>query len=88
MSYELALEILKYLDCFGTNFNFYTEKNRKFYTPFGGILTLLSILVGILVFIFINIEDFLHDSPISTTSTSREKYRNIKFVEEKILIPW
>ena len=88
MSYELALEILKYLDCFGTNFNFYTEKNRKFYTPFGGILTLLSILVGILVFIFINIEDFLHDSPISTTSTSREKYRNIKFVEEKIWIPW
>ena len=55
MKYTLLSEILKYLDLFGTNFNFYTERNRKFYTPFGGILTLLSIFVGILVFIFMNI---------------------------------
>ena len=88
MKYILLLEILKYLDLFGTNFNFYTERNRKFYTPFGGVLTLLSIVVGTLVFIFMNIEDFLHDSPISTTSTSRVKSRNIKFIEEKIWIPW
>ena len=88
MNSNITPEILKYLDFFGTNFTFYTERNRKFYTPLGGLLTLLSIIVGALVFIFINIDDFLHDSPISTTSTSRENYRNITFLEEKIWIPW
>ena len=80
--------ILKYFDCFGTNFNFYTERNRKFYTPFGGVLTLLSIVFGIMIFIYINIDDFLHKNPNSTTSTIKESYRNIKFREEKIWIPW
>ena len=47
MNFNILSEVLKYLDFFGTNFNFYTEKNRKFYTAFGGILTLLSIIVGI-----------------------------------------
>ena len=88
MSFNVLLEVLKYLDFYGTNFNFYTEKNRKFYTAFGGILSLLSIIVGILVFIFINLEDFLHNAPISTTSQSREDYYNIKFLKEKIWIPW
>ena len=88
MNFNILSEVLKYLDFFGTNFNFYTEKNRKFYTAFGGILTLLSIIVGILVFVFINLDDFLHEAPISTTSTSREDYYNIKFIKEKIWIPW
>ena len=88
MSNKFLLEIIKYLDCFGTNFNFYTEKNRKFYTVFGGVLTILSIIASLLVFIFINLDDFLHNVPISTTSTAGEQYRNITFLEEKIWIPW
>ena len=51
--------ILKYLDCFGTNFTFYTERNRKFYTQLGGILTLLAIFFGIIVFFYINLDEFL-----------------------------
>ena len=88
MVYGIIYDILKYLDFFGTKFNFYTEKNRKFYTSFGGTLTLLSIFFGILVFININYDDFLHNNPITTTSTKKENYRNIKFGEEKIWIPW
>ena len=88
MEQDLLSIILKYFDCFGTNFNFYTERNRKFYTPFGGVLTLLSIFFGIIIFIYINIDDFLHKNPHSTTSTIKESYRNIKFREEKIWIPW
>ena len=89
MRYNLLFDVLKYLDCYGTNFNFYTEKNRKFYTAFGGILTILSIILGILAFIFINLDDFLHNSPISTTSQSREEYYyNIQFLKEKIWVPW
>ena len=88
MKLDVLSEIFKYFDCFGTNFTFYTEKNRKFYTPFGGILTILSIIVGTLVFIYINIDDFLHQNPITTTSSVKEKYTNITFIEEKIWIPW
>ena len=50
MGFNVLFDVLKYIDFYGTNFNFYTEKNRKFYTPFGGILSILSIIVGILVF--------------------------------------
>ena len=82
------LEFLKYVDCFGTEFNFYTEKNRKFYTPLGGILTLISILFGIFVFIAFNYTEFIHANPMTSTFILRENYSNIKFGEEKIWIPW
>jgi len=88
MNYYIISEILKYLDCFGTTFSFYTEKNRKFYTILGGILSLLSFIFGFLVFIFINKDDIFHNNPSSTTSTKRENIRKIKFGEEKIWIPW
>ena len=88
MNNEIKHEILKYFVFFGTNFTFYIEKHRKFYTNLGGILSLLSFLIGLIVFIFINLEEFLHKNPISTTSTSEEEYKNIKSGEEKIWIPW
>jgi len=88
MSNDIKYEILKYLDIFGTTFTFYIEKHRKFYTNFGGVLSLLSIIIGIIVFVYINIDEFLHKNPISTTSTSEEKHKNIKFGSEKIWIPW
>ena len=88
MDFNIIIEILKYFDCFGTTFNFYTERNIKLYTVFGGILTLLSITFGLLIFINMNLDDFLHNIPDSTTSTKRENFRKIKFKDEKIWIPW
>ena len=88
MKFDIILEILKYIDFFGTPFTFYIEKNRKLYTPFGGILTLLSIIFSIIVFLSINLDDFLHNIPNSTTSIAKENIRKIKFNEEKIWIPW
>ena len=88
MSNGIKHEILKYLDFFGTSFTFYIKKQRKFYTNLGGILTLLSFFIGLLVFINMNLEEFLHKNPNSTTSISEEKHKNIKFGEEKIWIPW
>ena len=88
MNFNTIGEILKYFDFFGTTFNFYTERNRKLYTLFGGILSLLSFFFGLLIFIYINLDDFLHNIPNSTTSTKKENYRKIKFKEEKIWIPW
>ena len=80
--------VLKYIDCFGTSFNFYIEKSRKFYTAFGGILTLLSLFIGLFIFTYIKIEDFIHNNPNSTTSIEKGNYKNVKFNEEKIWIPW
>ena len=88
MDFNIIIEILKYFDCFGTTFNFYTERNIKLYTVFGGILTLLSITFGLIIFIYINLDDFLHNIPDSTISTKRENFRKIKFKDEKIWIPW
>ena len=88
MSIGIKYEILKYLDFFGTSFTFYIEKQRKLYNNLGGILSLLSLFIGLIVFININIEEFLHKNPISTTSISEVKHKNIKFGNEKIWIPW
>ena len=70
-------ELFKFFDFFGTNLTFYIEKHRKFYTNLGGILSLLSFFFFFIVFIFINIDEFIHKNPISTTSTSEEEYKNI-----------
>ena len=88
MNNDIKYEILKYLDIFGTTFTFYFEKHRKYYTALGGVLSALSIFIGLIVFVSININDLLHKNPISTTSTSEEEHKNIKFGKEKIWIPW
>ena len=48
-------EILKYFDLFGTKSSFYTEFKPKLYTKLGGILSALSIITCITVFILMNI---------------------------------
>ena len=88
MSFEKIYDLLKNCDCFGTRFYFYIERNRKLYTPLGGIFTLFSCIFGIIIFIYINLDDFIHNIPNSTTSTERNNHKIIKFKEEKIWIPW
>jgi hypothetical protein len=84
----MFFNLLKYIDCFGTTFNFYIERSRKFYNILGGILTLSSLFIGIFIFSYIKIGDFIHNNPNSTTSIEKGIYKNIKFKEEKIWIPW
>ena len=84
----IDLEYLKYIDFFGTSFSFYIKRSRKLYTPLGGILTLLAGIFGITLFLYLNMDDFLHNIPESTTSIKKENYRRIKFKDEKIWIPW
>ena len=88
MSNNILLETLKYMDLFGTRFTFYTEYNRKLYTPLGGILTIVSILSSIIIFILVNLDNFMQKSPISSTSIVEENPKNVKFINEKIWIPW
>ena len=85
---EAIFDVLKFIDLYGTDFNFYSDKRRKYYTPLGGVLTLISLTIGLLIFLYINIDDIIHKNLISTISTSKEPYRKVKFLEEKIWIPW
>ena len=81
--------IIKYTDLFGTRCTFYSEKMPKLYTVIGGIFSMISILVCILIFLIFSIDDLKRKFPITTTSSiPSEGYRKIKFGKEKIWIPW
>ena len=81
--------IIKYTDLFGTRCTFYSEKMPKLYTVIGGIFSMISILVCILIFTIFSIDDLKRKFPITTTSSiPSEGYRKIKFGKEKIWIPW
>ena len=88
MNYSTLLEALKYFDFFGEIFSFYIEKNRKLYTPLGGIITSLFFIFSTIIFIYMNLDDILHNLPNSTTSCEKRMIQKIKFRDEKIWIPW
>ena len=80
---------LEYLDVFGTEITFYSDKKPKLYTVNGGILSIISIISCILCFIFFSLDDFYRKFPNTTTSSiPSEGYRKVKFGKEKIWIPW
>ena len=81
-------EFLRYLDLFGTKCSFYTDQKLKLYTPLGGILSLTSFIVGIFIFIYINIKSFKRQDPIIISSSLIEENHIIKFKDEHIWIPW
>ena len=85
---EKVSKVISYCDIFGARFNFYIEKNRKLYTPLGGILTILSLIFSMIIFIHIYLDDFSHNNPNTTTSIEKENSRKIKSKEEKIWVPW
>ena len=83
------LAIVKYLDLFGNRITFYNEKMPKLYTVTGGVFSIVSILVCIMIFIIFSLNDLKRKVPITTMSSiPSEGYKNIKFGKEKIWIPW
>ena len=85
---DKAKEVLEYLDIFGIKPGFYTEGKSKLYTVLGGILSMTSIIISVIVFIFFSLDDFKRVSPnITSSSIPQAGYRKVKFGEEKIWIP-
>jgi len=81
--------IIKYFDLFRTRCTFYNDKMPKLYTVVGGILSIFSILVCIIIFIIFSLDDIKRKSPNTTISSiPNAGYKKIKFNEEKIWIPW
>ena len=64
---ENTIKIIKYLDLFGTRCTFYSEKMPKLYTVTGGIFTIISVLVCILIFVVISLDDIKRKFPDLTT---------------------
>ena len=82
-------EAMQYFDFFGTTYNFYTDGKPKLYTILGGILSIISIILCLLVFFFITLDDIFRKAPsVTTSSIPSEGYHKIKFGKEKIWLPW
>ena len=80
-------DYIEYLDIFGIKPGFYTEGKSKLYTFLGGILSMSSIIISFIIFIFFSLDDFKRNSPnITSSSIPQAGYRKIKFGEEKIWI--
>ena len=85
----MIVTILKYTDMFGTECTFYTDRQRKYYSVLGGILTLITIFFCILCFFSVNIDDLKRKNPIiSSYEFNSEGYHKIKPEKEKVWIPW
>ena len=86
---EDSITVLRYIDLFGIKCTFYNEKMPKLYTVAGGILSIISIFVCILIFIMLSLDDLRRKIPLTTISSNpSEGYKKIKFGKEKIWIPW
>ena len=81
--------LIKLWDFYGTEFHWYFDNKPKYYTSYGGILSIMTILCCIGAFIIIGFEDFEKLHPISSISNIPPLvHKNIKFGKEKLCLPW
>ena len=86
---ESTKEVLRYLDIFGTKFNFYSNKKKIYYTTVGGILTLTTICICLIAFFFLIKDDVQRISPDKLFfSDIPQKENKVKLKNEKLFIPW
>ena len=81
-------EYLRYFDLYGTKCSFYSDQRLKFYTPLGGIISIISVCTGILIFVFCNLSNFKREYPTLITRSLIDEEQKIIFNQEKIYIPW
>ena len=82
-------KILTICDLYGDHFHWYIDFKPKYYTYYGGIFSILSLLSIIIIFILFGYDDFKRNNPNSNTSTVPPSgYKNIKFGQEKLYLPW
>ena len=76
--------IIKYSDLFGNRITFYNEKMPELYTVTGGIFSIVSILLCIIIFMVFSIDDLKRKVPITTMSSiPSEGYKNVKIIKKK-----
>ena len=76
-------------DVYGEHFHWYIGFKPKYYTYYGGIFSILSLLSIIGIFLFFGYDDFKRNNPNSNISTVPPNgYKKIKFGKEKLYLPW
>ena len=81
-------EYLRYLDLFGTKCSFYSDQRLKFYTPLGGIISIISVCTCVVVFAFFSLSSFKREYPSLITRSIIDEEQKIIFNQENIFIPW
>ena len=81
--------LLKIIDLYGTRFHWYIGYKPKHYTFYGGIFSILSLIISATLLVILGYDDFKRSYPIISTSTIPPNgYKNIKFGEKKLYLPW
>jgi hypothetical protein len=81
--------ILALCDLYGEHFHWYIGYKPKYYTYYGGIISLISLFSMIFIFIVFGYDDFKRKNPISHIATVPPKeYNNIIFGQKKLYLPW
>ena len=81
-------ELLKFMDCFGIQFSFYLDGKRKYYTIAGGILTTIALLICIISFFLLKIDDIKRKNPILYYTYELPYSKTSNHESRKILIPF
>ena len=85
----LIKSLLKICDLYGTRFHWYIGYKPKHYTYYGGIFSISSLIIYILLLVILGMDDFQRAHPIISEAAIPPKgYKNIKFGEKKLYIPW
>ena len=84
------MSFIKYFDLFSINFHFYSECQAIHHNTFGGIMTILFVLICISVFIAIEFNDLRKLNPISSKSELSYLFDNSKenLDNKKIWVPF
>ena len=81
--------ILRVFDFYGTEFHWYFDYKPKYYTSYGGIFSILSFILYIVIFIIFGLEDFKRTNPISSISNIPPLVnKTIQPGKQKLYIPW
>ncbi len=83
------MDYIKYLDTFGIKFHFYTNNQPNHQNIFGGIMTIIYIIICFTIFFFFCYDDFRRLNPKTNISEITDiKPRSINIKNEKIWIPF
>ena len=83
------MNFIKYLDFFSVRFSFYTGKNPRSQSIFGGIMTFIYAILSLSIFLFLSDDDIKRLNPITTISEIPDTERKlVNMKEEKIWIPF
>ena len=81
--------ILRLFDFYGTEFHWYFDYKPKYYTSYGGIFSILSFILYIVIFIIFGLDDFKRTNPISSISNIPPLVnKTIQSGKQKLYIPW